>query len=134
MTLKEIITLLKSNLTEADFAQFMDNLQLDGALPYVDENADDQYPIKDLVDYLKGKTTIKEVKSTEGIYPHTEYGWDGGNAIGTELFNLVKLDKNGVDAFGGPYAYLVKRIYTSLPGFAFHQYDADDSYEIIVYN
>jgi hypothetical protein len=74
-----------------------------------------------------GDATKVTMKSVPGLvfgetilYPVAGYGWDGGNPVDTQTFNLTSLV--ACDISGGPDASISKRKNPNLPGMAIHKF------------
>jgi hypothetical protein len=118
--------LIMKNTSQHDYQEFYDMVKE----KYIDDSVDlSGYDIDELIKALDQLHITLEVKQVAGIsvahqgvekklFPHAEYGWDGGSPIMTKEFNLKTLDTN--DFGGGPTANIVTLRNVNYPGFALH--------------
>lgn len=76
---------------------------------------------------------IKVANDIDGLYVQPDYGWDGGNAIGSDDIGLYHHKTTYLTIWCGPGAQIVKRLDSRVHGFTFYSYDADDSRMIVIY-
>jgi hypothetical protein len=122
----KIALLIIKNTSQKDYQEFYDMVKN----KYLDESVDlSAYSIEELIKELDQLQITLEIKQVVGIsvshqgsemqlFPHAEYGWDGGSPIMTEEFNLKTLDTN--DFGGGPTASIITLKNPNYPGFALH--------------